>query len=86
MKVSITKEIIDCFEGEMLCEVEFYCFFEVNRRGYDEFDNYEETDQSDIFYDKKPYDNYQIEEIDEYIALNEEDLKNELNDKYLQEI
>jgi len=83
MKTEITKDVFEDTDNETVLEVLLWCIFETHERGFDENDHFIETDQSDIFYSKKGYTTDEIEEIDKYIFYHEEKLKNELNDKYL---
>jgi len=83
MKIEITKDVFEDSDNETVLEVSLRCIFETSKRGFDDNDHFIETDQSDIYYSKKGYTSDEIKEIDKYISEHEEELKNELNDKYL---
>lgn len=83
MKIEVTKDVFEDTDNETVLEVNLWCIFETSERGFIETDHFIETDQSDIYYSKKGYTSDEIEEIDKYLAFHEEELKNELNDKYL---
>lgn len=83
MKVSIIKDVNEDTEMEAILIVEFFCDITNEMRGYDELDNELEITYSQITFDRAPYIREQIEALNEYISINDEDLEMDFYNEYI---
>lgn len=83
MTVSIRIDINEDTEIEDELIVELFCEVTFEVRGLDEFDNELEITYSQIMFNRSPYIREQVETLNEYIAINQEDLEAKFYEEYL---